>query len=81
MGLGRLAAVSDPMGLVASLTGLKIPPYEVFVTSLEIIENFLVGHDETKSTRPWDLADMGLSQKGRPTRPIGVPGQVLVSAD
>ncbi|WWC85444.1 uncharacterized protein L201_000307 [Kwoniella dendrophila CBS 6074] len=63
-------------GFVGSMTGLSIPPYSIFPTTVEIIEAFLNKRD-TQDDKASTLDTMGTSVKGVLSKPIGRPGQLL----
>lgn len=54
-----------------------MPPYDVFVKTLSIVDQFLDRGDDQVSVK-WDMFQLGKEVKGQPKKPIGVPGQVLL---
>nr|XP_031858975.1 uncharacterized protein CI109_005643 [Kwoniella shandongensis]KAA5526047.1 hypothetical protein CI109_005643 [Kwoniella shandongensis] len=60
-------------GFVGSLTSLSVPPYEVFVRTLEVIETFLRGTTESAK----ELESVGTPITTMPPKPIGKPGEVF----
>lgn len=56
-------------------------PYQVFLKTMEIVDQFIGGAaDDTVSVR-WDMFKLAREIVGRPKRPIGTPGEVLVQRD
>jgi len=65
---------------VAGWTGLHLAPYQVFLKTMEIVDQFIGGADDSVSVK-WDMFTLAREIIGRPKRPIGASGEVLVQRD
>ena len=54
-----------------------MPPYQMMLKTLEIIENFLGGDDDAVSVH-WDMCKLGTEVIGRINKKFGTPGEVFV---
>lgn len=57
-----------------------MPPYQVFVKTMNIIDHFLGTGNDAVSTR-WDMFKLGTGIQGRPKKPIGTPGEVFLQTE